>query len=131
MYIRSCKTHSIHEVAHTKNTFLILFSFRILVEGNGSGYEVAGSSSRRPEEPPGKKPKKKKKGQEPDKPVGVVYAQVDKSKQKSKASQNTYDQSERPKSKVRYITGACSHGTPLLNKETFEMKLSLFKGGTT
>ena len=101
MYIKSCKTRSIHEVAHTKNTFLILFSFRILVEGNGSGYEVAGSSSRRPEEPPGKKPKKKKKGQEPDKPVGVVYAQVDKSKQKSKASKNTYDQSERPKSKVR------------------------------
>ena len=131
MYIRSCKTHSIHEVAHTKNTFLILFSFRILVEGNGSGYEVAGSSSRRPEEPPGKKPKKQKKGQEPDKPVGVVYAQVDKSKQKSKASKNTYDQSERPKSKVREIIGACSHGTPLLNKETFEMKLSLFKGGTT
>ena len=101
MYIRSCKTHSIHEVAHTKNTFLIIFSFRILVEGNGSGYEVAGSSSRRPEEPPGKKSKKQKKGQEPDKPVGVVYAQVDKSKQKSKASQNAYDQSERPKSKVR------------------------------
>ena len=44
---------------------------------------------------------KQKKGQEPDKPVGVVYAQVDKSKQKSKASQNNYDQSERPKSKVR------------------------------
>ncbi|CAH3193403.1 unnamed protein product, partial [Porites evermanni] len=75
------------------------YETEILVEGNGSGYEVAGSSSRRPEEPPGKKPKKKKKGQEPDKPVGVVYAQVDKSKQKSKASQNNYDQSERPKSK--------------------------------
>ncbi|CAH3026730.1 unnamed protein product [Porites evermanni] len=75
------------------------YETEILVEGNGSGYEVAGSSSRRPEEPPGKKPKKQKKGQEPDKPVGVVYAQVDKSKQKSKASKNTYDQSERPKSK--------------------------------
>ena len=99
VHIRSCKTYSIHEVAHTKNT-LILFSFRILVEGNGSGYEVAGSSSRRPEEPSGKKPKKKKKGQEPDKPVGVVYAQVDKSKQKPKGSQNTYDQAVRPKSKV-------------------------------
>ena len=101
MDISSCKAPSIHEVAHTKNTFLIIFSFRILVEGNGSGYEVAGSSSRRPEEPPGKKPKKQKKGQEPDKPVGVVYAQVDKSKPKSKGSQNTYDQAERPKSKVK------------------------------
>ena len=59
--------------------------------------------SRPPVANPGKKDKKvKKKQDEPEKPVGVVYAQVDKSKRtgKPKEPENLYDQATRPNSKV-------------------------------
>ena len=73
--------------------------------GHGNnGYENTGSMSRPPAANAGKKDKKvKKKHDEPEKPVGVVYAQVDKSKKtaKPKEPETLYDQATRPNSKVR------------------------------
>ena len=69
-----------------------------------NGYENTGSISKPPAANAGKKDKKvKKKQDEPEKPVGVVYAQVDKSKKtaKPKEPENLYDQAARPNSKVR------------------------------